>query len=250
MSATLGRFVWPITIDATNNKLDFNRGGVKVATIASADYATPEALATQVDTKLTDADGATAWTVTVSVLGFVTIAADDDFNLLFNTGANKLVSVHHVLGFSEADYISAATYTGTYQHQNGFYFGENGPDLEFDSREQPEIESPQDASLSGIVTERPFGDFRYVREMRVNFSDEDHTYETTDLAMSWTDLWKHCRGGNSKYITYAADASDPSTSTNYHLVPEEDPEAAFRPDQVDPAVEMWGWRLRLRKRVT
>lgn len=120
--AYLPKAFWPLTITAgSNDKIDFNRGGVKAATIAAATYYSAADLATAVDTALTAADGATSWTVTVSATGRFTIAASASFTLLFSTGANAATSARHVLGYGSVDTGSATSQTATYQHQNGWY---------------------------------------------------------------------------------------------------------------------------------
>lgn len=102
-----------IILAGVNDRIDFNRGGVKVATIAPGVYVTGAALCTAIDTAMTIADGATSWTITYSATTHkFTIAGSNSFVLLFGTGTNLARSVAHDLGFSEADTASATTITG------------------------------------------------------------------------------------------------------------------------------------------
>lgn len=108
-----------VTIGATNNKLDFDRGGAKVATIASAFYATGAALATAVQAALVAADAVPAWAVTYSADAFSIDAPATSFGLLFGTGANRLVSIHTVLGYENVDIpAGAAPYTSHFTPAN------------------------------------------------------------------------------------------------------------------------------------
>jgi len=89
------------TINTTNNKLDFNRGGVKVATIASGVYSGPE-LATAMNVALNVADPGT-WQCSYSeTYGFI-IQRDPvivtTFVLLTLTGANLATAIWETIGF-------------------------------------------------------------------------------------------------------------------------------------------------------
>lgn len=119
--ATLPKAFWPVTISASNGKIDFNRGGVKVATIAAGTYYSAAELATAVDAALTAADGATTWTVDFPTTGKVRVSASAAFVLLFSTGANAAASARHILGFGVVDTASSTSAVATYQHQNGWY---------------------------------------------------------------------------------------------------------------------------------
>lgn len=94
-----------------NDRIDFNRGGVKVATITAGNYATAAAYAAAIVTALELADSTPAWAVTrASDTGLWTIATSlETFTLLFSTGANKARSAALDLGFDESDSAAAAT---------------------------------------------------------------------------------------------------------------------------------------------
>ncbi len=101
------------TIDANNAKIDFNRGGVKAATIASATYATGAALATAIVTALEAADATPVWACSYDAgTKKFTISSDLAFTLLWASGANTLVACHYELGFAVADTGSATSQTG------------------------------------------------------------------------------------------------------------------------------------------
>lgn len=95
-----------IIIAGFNNKLDFDRGGVKVATIAAGTYTTAADLCAAIVTALEAADAAPLWECTYGS-GLFTISADADFTALFGTGANVDTSIHPDIGFDTADQIAA-----------------------------------------------------------------------------------------------------------------------------------------------
>lgn len=109
------------TIDATNNKIDFNRGGVKVASIGIATYPNGAALAVAIVAALTAADSGITWyCVYNESTGSFTISGSANFNLLTNTGANKSIAVWTSIGFSTAaDKTGTSTYSSdTTSHGN------------------------------------------------------------------------------------------------------------------------------------
>jgi hypothetical protein len=99
-----------------NNRIEFNRGGVKNALVAGGHYLTGALLATAIQAAMTSADGATTWTVTYSsVTRLFTIAGTNAFTLLFGTGTATLAngdSLHIDIGFSGLDRASATTHVG------------------------------------------------------------------------------------------------------------------------------------------
>lgn len=101
---------WTI-IAGFNNKLDFNRGGVKAATITAGNYATGALMAAAVVAALEAADATPVWACSYSS-GTFTISADLSFVLLFSSGANVATSAWADLGYSMPQSDSAST---TYQ---------------------------------------------------------------------------------------------------------------------------------------
>ncbi len=107
-------------INSANDKLNFADGGGELtATIASATYATPAALAAAIDTALEAAGGANYTVAFSSSTGKWTITSDGGtFSLLCLTGADGPMlgntSIFTTIGFSvAADLSGALTYTGT-----------------------------------------------------------------------------------------------------------------------------------------
>lgn len=117
----------PITIDSTNNKIDFDddTGTTdSTATLTSKTYRSPHELATEITTKMTAAsvgDGNDTITCTYSnTTGKFTISTTGSaLSLRWLTGANTATTVATTLGFTVADGTGATTYTsGTAQTFN------------------------------------------------------------------------------------------------------------------------------------
>jgi hypothetical protein len=93
-----------------NSKIDFNRGGVKVATVAAGTYVTGASLATAIITALEAADATPVWNCTYSTSTHkFTISSDLSFVLLASTGTNKALAILRDLGYSVAADTSSAT---------------------------------------------------------------------------------------------------------------------------------------------
>lgn len=109
-----------ITIDSTNNKLDFEETASSelTGTIASGSY-TPSELATAVDTALTAA-GASSYTISYSeITRKFTLASDlggggGTFKLLCQSGTNQANSAWKTLGFDVEDQTTSSSHTSTY----------------------------------------------------------------------------------------------------------------------------------------
>jgi len=103
---------WTI-VAGFNDKIDFNRGGVKVATLTAGTYATAALLATEIVARLEAADATPVWACSYSGSTFkFTVSSDLAFTLLWSTGANTATACHKELGFAVADTGSAITHTG------------------------------------------------------------------------------------------------------------------------------------------
>lgn len=105
-----GRYV----VDDHNDKLDFNRGGVKVATLTHGTYDTPAAYATMVTAALEAADSSPVWLVSYNSTTDKFKVEDTNlgnFNLLWSTGANAHRSCGIDLGFEVT-----ADDSGTFQY--------------------------------------------------------------------------------------------------------------------------------------
>jgi len=103
----------PITITATNKYIDFNDGGVQVASIAEKTYKDIHALAEAVAAAC---DGQSTDTITLGyddATGKFTFTSDGGtFSLLWSTGANAVNSIGSTIGFLvAADDTGATSYT-------------------------------------------------------------------------------------------------------------------------------------------
>lgn len=97
-----------VTVEAGKfDRLDFDRGGVKVAEIPPGVY-TPDTLEAAIVAALEAADATPAWTCDVGVgeseLSF--IGSNMAFTLLFGSGANVARSVGLLLGYLPVDTVS------------------------------------------------------------------------------------------------------------------------------------------------
>lgn len=117
---------WTI-VAGFNDKIDFNRGGVKSATIAAGTYVTGADLAAAIVSALEAADATPVWACSY-VGGIFTISSDLAFTLLWSSGANKATSCAPDIGFAYTDTASATSHaaaSAAYQsrHYVGFDFG-------------------------------------------------------------------------------------------------------------------------------
>ena len=103
---------WTI-LQGVNDKIDFNRGGVKEATIAAGTYATGALLSAAIVTALEAADATPVWACAYSGSTFkFTVSSDLAFTLLWSTGANTGWACHKELGFAVTDTGSATSQVG------------------------------------------------------------------------------------------------------------------------------------------
>lgn len=103
----------PIEITASTDTIDFNDGGVKVATVAAGFYKDPLDLAAAIQTAMDAASSDTITCTYSSSTGKFTIATNGAaLSLLWNTGANTAQSIATKIGFTTAaDSTAALTYT-------------------------------------------------------------------------------------------------------------------------------------------
>lgn len=93
-----------------NDKIDFNRGGVKVATLAAGSYTTGAALAVAIVAALEAADAPPVWACAYDpATKKFTISSDLAFTLLFGSGTNIATGIGKDLGFAVADTGSATS---------------------------------------------------------------------------------------------------------------------------------------------
>jgi hypothetical protein len=89
------------TITDHNNRIDFNRGGVKVATVANGTYSTGASLATAITAALEAADATPVWATDYNVTSAnkFTVNAGTTYSMLWQSGANAYRSIGRSLGF-------------------------------------------------------------------------------------------------------------------------------------------------------
>jgi hypothetical protein len=88
-------------VSGRNDRIDFNRGGDFVATVAAGNYATPALLAAAIVTALEAADAVPVWACTYdSGTGKFTISSGHATTLECNSGANKSRSLMADLGWA------------------------------------------------------------------------------------------------------------------------------------------------------
>lgn len=113
---------WTI-VAGMNDRIDFNRGGVKVATINPGTYATAALLCAAIIAALEAADAPPVWNCTYSAVTHIfTISSDTAFVLLFGTGANKPQSIALDIGFPESDTSSGTSFSGLNQSHQSRHF--------------------------------------------------------------------------------------------------------------------------------
>lgn len=100
------------TITEHNRYIDFDRGGVKVATVALGTYATGASLATAITAAFEAADATPVWGTdyNVTATNKFTINAGTGFSLLWSSGANAYRSIGRSLGFVVTSDDTAATF--------------------------------------------------------------------------------------------------------------------------------------------
>jgi hypothetical protein len=242
MALPLPKAFWPLTISAgVNDKIDFNRGGVKVATIAAATYYSAALLAAAVVTALEAADATPVWACSVSATGRVTISAGaTSFTLLFSTGANAATSARHVLGFGVVDTASATSATGQYQHQNGWYAPEPVVD---DTLDLPAYECAASRSLGGQTYALDFATL-YDRVIALAFlpatkvwKDLEGTAVNEAIQRLWDDGWMRFR--------WWADATVEATYGDYVMSP--DTRKALPRDRLSSGNPLYALKVKLWK---
>lgn len=167
MPLPLPKAFWPLAIVAgVNDRFDVLVDAVKrVATIAAGTYLSPADLALAVQASL-EVAYANGWSVSVGPTGRVTVTGSAVFQLLFGTGLFAAVSPRDVLGFEAVDTASAASATGAYQHQNGWY---SDDPVEDDTDDLPAWTRSQTRALGGHVRSVQFGGALYDRIISLGF---------------------------------------------------------------------------------
>ncbi len=234
--------MWPVSVaPGAGASIPFNRGGAKTATIATATYYSPVTLAAAVQAALTAADGATAWTVTVSATGRFTIAASAAFVLSW--GAGLAAEAQQLLGWPAGATGSAATHTATYQHQNGWYADDPVMD---DSGERAIFDRSQTVALSGKVKGVTHAT-RYRRTIALGYlaawkvwtEDEGASHLNESLDRLLTQGWARFR--------WFPDQTDLATGSDYAL--DADTAKGLPRNRLSSGAALYSLTLQLRKYV-
>jgi hypothetical protein len=122
--SVFGKYLWPITIDTTNNDFGLNDGGgPDVVAITSGTYDTILEVCQDLEDELVDLN-AEDWEVEVSALGIVTITNNtSDWDVDW---ANTDDALEAMLGFDGTETVTGAgpyVLTGSSQHLYGYYPG-------------------------------------------------------------------------------------------------------------------------------
>ena len=234
---------WPVTITAgVNDKIDFNRGGVKVATVAAGTYYSPLTLLAAVDAALTAADGATTWTLDFPTTGRVRVNASANFVLLFSTGANAAASPRDLLGFGTVDTASSTSAVAEHQHQHAWYADDPVAD---DTRDLASFERAQTVALSGRVKGLTHAT-RYRREVVLTYlpawkrwTEDEGAYLNEAIERLWADGWARFR--------WFPDQSDLATGSDYAL--DLDTAKGTPRERLSPGSALYSLTLKLRRYV-
>jgi hypothetical protein len=113
---------WTI-VTGFNDRIDFNRGGVLVATITAGTYATGSAMAAAIVAALEAADATPVWACSYSSTThqFTISTSAHNFTLLWVSGTNTTRSIGVDLGFT-VDTGSALSHTGINQSYQSRHF--------------------------------------------------------------------------------------------------------------------------------
>lgn len=113
------QLVWSFTIvTGLNDKLDFNDGSVRVATLTAGAY-TPAALAIEVAAKMNSVSSGCACSYDTATRKFTVSKSAGTLSLLASTGANKNVAVWQTLGYyTAADKTGSLSYVADYAREH------------------------------------------------------------------------------------------------------------------------------------
>jgi len=239
---------WPLTIDATNNKLNFREAGDvadRIGTIASATYYSMDTLLAAIKSAM-DAVSAVAdpWFLTLddsTGLVFFSSSNGTDFTIKFTAANNPYTE----LGFFAVDYASTAdVVTAPYQHKNGWY-----PHTAVKKDTRNMFEEPNSVTTISVngnsksIQETTLT----VRELEFHFLDKEWVFmadegSTTYVNRAMERWWRYGRGR----FRYWPDGATEGTYADYFLdgsVIEE----GFKPERMYIGKEVYRigpWRLR------
>lgn len=225
-----------VTIDATNNKLDYDIAGAAVVTIDSGTYDHMGDVLANLETKLQAVDA--TFSVVIDSVGKPTIARGaGSFDLPFSSGANAASSCGATIGFAVADLASAASYTADYQHTLAFYA--ERPPL-FDSKDRPLVIGPATfVSNDGSAERTTYGtqtwrrvDLAVMHKTKFFFSDADtnEDFET---------FWKEAAAGTELTLFTDTEAY-PFTEAGQYVLQQGQNQSLLGIARLSPGVEYYG----------
>lgn len=199
-------------------------------------------------TSSTVADGTVTWTwrgTQTSSTGRCTIAITaNTFNFLNLTGTNQATSHRYYLGFPATDQTGAAYYTGTRQHNYGWYAEDPPVD---DTGNIAEYIRSGSVALSGKGKTLHFSK-RYIRTVELAFlpaykvfltEEESGTYLFESIENFFQDGYGRFR--------YWPDQTVAGTYDDYYL--HEDTYKAFQRKRLSPGLARYSISMKMRKRV-
>jgi hypothetical protein len=212
---TFSKFYYGHTVDATNNKIDFDEGGSElIGTIESGNYTLTEYL-TAIKTAM-DSAGALTYTAALNRdTRIITISSTSNFTLRRNTGTHVATSAWSMIGFTTAaNSTGASTYTGSLPSGSVYspqaIMNEHIPSENWLEKNDAAVNE----SASGIVQVIYFGDVRYIQcNIRL----------ATDRASNQTQIETHASGvANLRlFMNYAI------TKSKFEFMPDRDVENTF-----------------------
>ncbi len=243
MSIPLPKAFWPVTIDATNNKIYVRQVSTDyTGTIASATYYSAETLRAAVQTALIAAGGAGSWTVTLSATGrFAFVNSSTAFSTRFASLTTAAAST--ILGYGAVNLT--ATGSGPYtaaapvQHTNGWYSAvavrrDSGTlrDRTAD-RMTVTLAGQNKRIVEGEVTMRTLF-WSYLTDAKTHVEFESST--TNEAIERW---W---RDGAARF-RYWPDGTVEATYGDYFF--DEETMQDFRPERMDTKA-LWSFLMKLR----
>jgi len=251
----LAQVTWPLTVDSSNQTFKYKENVItpvdRTATITAGTYWAPKELASELETQM-NALGGYTYTLTVSE-GVISFSAGVTSSFGFYSYVDGNTAAY-ITGYGDTATgwrSNAGVYTMPHQTWNAFCFGSDGPDLADDTEDRGEVQAPAQVSLSGTVARRPLGSIVYTREIKISFVPRDKMFKDSDgnKKQSIEDLFEYVNSGSNLYVRYYPDQSDTASYIEYVIMPSGEKDSLAGWDRIDPAVELWGGRLRLRKKV-
>lgn len=240
---------WPLTIDATNNKVDYRLAADvadRTATIASATYLSIDLFIVALKAAMDAVGGGVTFTITADdstgVLTFVA-SGGTSFTLRFGSGVSGALQPYLLLGFFALNTASTGlTLTAPKQHGNGWYAPTA---IQRDSRNVTE-------AANDVVTVTVAGQSKSISETRLtvrtvqfHFLDPAYTFiadeGTNDVGRAVENWWLY---GRAKF-RYWPDSTVEGTSEDYffdgEVVSEFAPERQFAGKEV---YRIGPWKMR------